>query len=107
MDPPSTAKFQRAVQKRYPYLDEAHDSVLSLNINPTLNPTAAFTPSQVAKWQFSDSSKDWMLVLAQEYLALEVRKYDRFETFIARLQEALVALMRHTKPSGFVRIGLR
>jgi uncharacterized protein (TIGR04255 family) len=46
-------------------------------------------------------------VLAQDFIAIETRGYERFEAFLDRLREVLAALVTHLRPPAVERIGLR
>jgi uncharacterized protein (TIGR04255 family) len=98
------APFQRAIQVDYPILRPAPEVDLEVVFGPEV---AVQRRTRAPQWRFSDREQNWTVVLAQDFLALETRRYDRFEDFLDRLRRLLGALVEHVQPALLTRIGLR
>lgn len=96
------APFQRAIQKDYPILQSKETVEVEVSLESD-------TPKmrRSSQWQFSDTEENWFIVLAQDFLTLEARRYEYFEDFLQRLRKALTALIECLQSSIGSRIGLR
>ncbi len=104
-DPKYVAPFQKAIQERYPVATGAEQAInYDINVTPA-GPELRKTSLQ--HWRFTDRGDDWTVVLTQDFISLETRRYYRFEDFIERLSEVLGALTKYIRPSLGTRIGLR
>ncbi len=99
------APFQRHIYKDYPITVQGTDIQVQLGFDTG---KAEFQPGrQSAVWQFSDRNDNWKVVLAQDFLGIETRRYSHFEDFLKRLRRVLTALIKYIEPSIVTRIGLR
>lgn len=96
------AKFQKAIQSDFP----APAPVRQFELQVPLGVGTA-TVQQGMLWQFSDFHNIWKVVLGQDFLTLETRRYASFGDFIERLRKVLKALFEHIGPTAITRIGLR
>ncbi len=103
-NPPDVAPFQRAIKAEYPILPPGP----TLEFGVALGPGANLKPTPpVTEWRFTDRQQAWTVVLTQEFIAIETRRYDRFEDFLGRLRRLLTSLGQHLEPDAVTRIGLR
>ncbi len=105
-DPASLAAFQRAIQSRYPIAAQVQEVELVVGIGPNEREIRR-EQRQTPQWQFTDQNDNWKVVLSQDFLALETRKYEHFDDFLDRLRDALDALVQHIQPTIVTRLGLR
>ncbi len=56
---------------------------------------------------FLSEDRNWQLMLQNEFLALTVRRYDRWEEFREHLEGPIAALTKFYAPPFFSRVGLR
>jgi len=96
------APFQEAIRKSYPVLRQ--EQVQGMVLAPPNLPIAV-PPTTV--WRFSDTSGDWRVSLAPEFLALETTKYSSRTDFLSRLQQVVRALAEHVEPEVIDRLGVR
>lgn len=97
------APFQEAIRKRYPVLRQ--EQVQGLVVGPPGLQVQVAPPSPV--WRFSDTTGQWRVSLAPEFLAIETTKYSSRDDFVARLQDVAGALAEHVEPQVVDRFGLR
>jgi uncharacterized protein (TIGR04255 family) len=105
-DPASLAAFQRAIQSKYPVGVPIQEVELLIGIEPN-EPEIRREQRRSPQYQFTDQDDNWKIVLSQDFLTLETRNYEHFDDFLARLREALDALVRHIQPTVVTRLGLR
>ncbi len=104
-DPTFVAHFQCAIQEQYPLVaqDEVGLQVSlaggGLDLQHDLQ--------RQRRWQFTDPTETWTVVLAPNFLALETREYRHFTEFLERLGEVIDALIEHVRPTFGLRLGLR
>lgn len=97
--------FQREIQDRYPVSQEIAGLEMQVSLEhgePEIREKGA-----VRSFRFADSTDNWAVVLAQDFVSVETRAYERFSDFLARLRQVLIALNRHVRPTIRTRIGLR
>jgi uncharacterized protein (TIGR04255 family) len=94
--------FRRAIEGDYPELTPANQVTVQFDL-------AAGQPRQLqtVQWRFTDRGANWTVVLASDFLTLEVRRYGHFEEFTSRLRSVLTALAEHVRPKVGTRLGLR
>lgn len=105
-DTASRSGFQRAIQSNYPVALQVQEGEVLVGFGENeigLRGEQRRSPL----WQFSDLNDIWKIVLSQDFLSLETRKYVHFDDFLERLQEALDALIEHIQPTVGTRVGLR
>lgn len=105
-DPASLAAFQRAIQSQYPIGVPLQEAELFIGIE-TNEPEIRREQRRSPQYQFTDQNDNWKIVLSQDFLTLETRNYEHFDDFLARLREALDALVQHIQPTVVTRLGLR
>lgn len=104
-DPARVAPFQRALRADYP-ISQREPTIEMTAV--AVGGTAQFSSTGSSfQWRFSDTAQSWNVVLAQESIAIETRRYARFEDFMERLRQVLDALTEHLQPPVVTRIGLR
>src|SRR5258708_33751191 len=105
-DPASLAAFQRAIQSKYPVGVPVQEIEVLIGIEPN-EPEIRREQRRSPQYQFTDQDDNWKIVLSQDFLTLETRNYEHFDDFLARLREALDALVQHIQPTVVTRLGLR
>ena len=103
-DPKFVANFQRAIQDDYPLTDEQDHMSVQIGVGMG---EAGVLAGRSGQWTFHDIDDMWTLVLAQDFIALETRRYEEFTVFMGRLRRILAALIKHIQPTVVTRIGLR
>ncbi len=99
------APFQRSIQHDYPVMIQGADVEVQLGLGSGAVELQRGRQSPV--YQFSDRDDNWKIILAQDFLGIETRKYHDFEDFLLRLRSVLAVLVEHINPSVVSRIGLR
>jgi len=109
-NPLAVAPFQEAISDLFPVLSPSQN--VSIHVEGEIG--GAQTSSQVSvgsfaqvAWRFSDNDDNWTLTLTPDSLTLESRTYERFPSYLARLESVLRALAKYVRPSIGTRIGLR
>jgi len=96
------ASFQEAIRDDYPLSNESRRGGI------LLGPGGLSLPAQEAKsWQFSDSSAQWRVTLAANFVSLETRHYTSRSDFLERLRVVAVAVEVTIKPKMIDRLGIR
>jgi uncharacterized protein (TIGR04255 family) len=103
--PAFVAAFQRAIEDQYPITDSAEQIEVSLGFGP--GDAGVTGQSKKHQWRFTDETDTWVVVLAQDFVSLETRRYESFQNFLERLEHIVRALMVHVKPKFITRLGLR
>jgi len=102
--------FQERIRPTYPFYKTRPNMQLALGVSPDvarlLSKELPFMLGQLTH-EFGSTDEQWTLTLTREFLGLTCKRYDRWEGFRARLNEALMALVDFYTPNFFVRIGLR
>lgn len=106
------AKFQERVRDDFPLFEQAGDSTtLSLPDDiARLVPTElkeSLTIHGNKRYQFISSDKSRSISLTKDFLALEVKQYERWEDFRSHLVLAVTSLIEVYRPAHFTRVGLR
>lgn len=94
--------FRRAVEKDYPEITPAKQVTVQFDLM-----SGEPRQLQTVQWRFTDKDANWTVVLASDFLTLEVRRYGHFEEFTSRLRSLLNALAEHVHPKVGTRLGLR
>lgn len=97
-------KFQEALRPIYPHLtlDRTHHIANAGDSPPSIN------HSQV--WRLADTAEHpspWRVSLAQDFVALETRRYTSRTDFLARLETVIDAVATCFAPTEATRLGLR
>lgn len=100
-EPGFVAPFQEAIRKDYPALTEQQQ--FGLVVGPD---GVSQVPGSKA-WRFDDRGRDWSVVLATDFIALETRRFTRIEDFLSRLRMVLTAFSSTVGPTLRGRLGLR
>lgn len=100
-EPGFVAPFQEAIRKDYPALTEQQQFGL------VVGPEGVSQVPATKAWRFDDRDRDWSVVLASDFIALETRRYTRIEDFSARLKTILEAFAATLAPTLRTRLGLR
>lgn len=104
-DPEFIASFQRAIQADYPVAVPSQQVELQLIVGSTQ--AEIQQGRRLVQWQFTDDDDNWKVVLTQDFVAIDTRKYEGFDEFLTRLRRVLRALIQHIRPAIGTRIGLR
>jgi uncharacterized protein (TIGR04255 family) len=99
--------FHRAIRESYPRLSRFRQFALQIEAGSAEEPELVEKTPKPPAWRFSDREENWTVVLARDFLTLEVRRYGRFDEFLHRLREVLTALIEHIEPQVGTRLGLR
>lgn len=95
------APFQEAIRKQYPSLRPEQ------NRGVVLGPQGVMESRSDTIWRFHDSSDNWCVTLAPDFLALETSSYASRDDFLQRLRHVLCALETNVDPQLVDRLGLR
>jgi uncharacterized protein (TIGR04255 family) len=110
IDAQSPVAFQERVRAGYPFYKAGSNVQMGLNLSPDiarlLRPDFPLL-SAYQTHEFGSKDAQWTLALTREFLALTCKQYEQWETFRARLNDPLQALIDLYSPSFFVRIRLR
>lgn len=103
-DPVFVAPFQREIQAQYPVAAKHVGVEMEIKLDEAeIRPGTPYS----FQWRFSDQDDNWVVILAQNFLAIETRAYENFDDFIERLRKALLVLVEYIRPSVITRLGLR
>ena len=94
------ADFQEKIRSDFPIAKL--DKTLTLQIT-----SEGPVPSEQPHWRFLDSSQQWRLSLATNFMALETRAYQSRSDLIERIFAAVSSLEKTINPSVISRIGMR
>jgi len=105
----SPVDFQEPLRKSYPLFREVPPLDVGTGLPPELSAIMGKLMPLPGSKAYELTSEDgaWQITLTQESLALQCKKYRRWEEFRAQLETALVLLLQIYEPSFFSRIGLR
>ncbi|WP_250124937.1 TIGR04255 family protein [Chroococcidiopsis sp. CCMEE 29] len=93
--------FQEAIREKYPILqpEQTHGLILG--------PQGLMQTEPQVIWRFADTSGNWRVSLASDFISLETVAYSSRSDFLNRLKNVLLALDIHIKPQIVERFGLR
>lgn len=93
--------FQEAIREKYPILhpEQTHGLILG--------PQGLMPTDPQVIWRFADTSGNWRVSLASDFISLETVAYSSRSDFLERLENVLLALDMHIKPQIVERFGLR
>ena len=95
------APFQESIRNIYPILKPEQTTGF------VIGASGITTGSPKMVWRFTDTSGNWRVSLAPDFLAIETITYSSRSDFLHRLERILVALNEHIKPQIVERFGLR
>lgn len=95
------ASFQEATRDKYPVLRQEQTQGF------LLGPGGVAQAKPRIAWRFSDTTAEWRVSLASEFLALETTRYVSRSDFFGRLRFLTEALIEHIGPSQLDRLGVR
>lgn len=95
------ARFQESIRRDYPVLRPEQSRGLVLSSEGGLDERTT------TSWRFYETSSDWWVTLAPDFLALETRRYSSREDFLDRFRKLLLELVTHIDPKVIDRVGLR
>lgn len=107
--------FQEEIRNEFPIyeknLEYSVESNLPIEVIAQLpQDTANAIPYKTVtriNYKFTSADKNWVINLANDFLALSVKRYDRWDNFREHFLTPLTALWKIYKPTFFSRIGLR
>ena len=102
------AQFQDGIRDEYPVYEVADEDIqVPQEASQILDRIglSLSTGNQVHRFKTADEKR--ILVLGQEFLALEEKNYKRWENFETRLRQAEQVLRDVYKPAFYTRVGLR
>lgn len=95
------APFQQAILSKYPLLTHG-------KVQQTIFESSGSISIRTEKvWRFANLENTWTVSLSQTFLALETNSYTSRVDFLARLREAVSALIKHINPAMVDRLGVR
>jgi len=97
---PYLAPFQEAIQPDYPRVAPEQQLALRFSGKGVENAGESL-------WRFSDASGDWSVVLGENALTLESRRYTTIKDFLARFEKLLQHASKHLGIGRRTRLGLR
>ena len=112
IDTESPADFQEHVRHLFPGFRETHDDTIHQlpdAISQSLPPDIAslISPKSNPRFQFVSKSGYWTIALTRDFVALDTRRYTRWEDFREFFKLALKSLKVVYSPPYFTRVGLR
>ncbi len=93
--------FQEAIRGEYPILRPEQTRGV------VLGPKGVMEARSNTIWRFWDTSKDWRVSLAPDFLALETTNYTSRNDILGRFERVLQSLVEHVDPQVVDRIGVR
>jgi uncharacterized protein (TIGR04255 family) len=106
----SPADFQERVRGSYPLFQKRSEILLGPQVpEDVAKVLVAGLPGGMGSTRYLFTTEDevWTASLARDFLALETKKYERWEEFEDRLRAPLDALLAVYAPTFFSRVGLR
>ncbi len=106
------AQFQEQLRRDYPELEEVNEST-RLSLPDSIAQVVpkelreSLTSRGSRRFEFKSVDNNWSVSLAKDFVALEVKRYKRWEEFRERLLLAVNAFVDVYEPAYFSRIGLR
>lgn len=97
---PFLAPFHDAIREAYPRVE------LERQVGVKVSPQGAESATE-SVWRFTDSGGTWSILLGEDALTLECRKYESFQPFLERLRVTLTAAAQQLGIAQRVRVGLR
>lgn len=94
--------FRNAIEDEYPHFTPVKQVAVQVDVR-----SGEPKQTETVQWRFTDESANWTVVLASDFLTLEVRRYKHFPEFTSRLRSLLSALVKHVRPKIGTRLGLR
>lgn len=94
--------FRRVIERDYPKFAQTSQVTVQMDLM-----SGEPRQLQTVQWRFTDEEANWTVVLAPDFLTLEVRRYGHFEEFTSRLRSLLIALAEQVRPKVGTRLGLR
>ena len=112
IDSESPAEFQEHVRHLFPGFSETHDETihqLPEGLSQSLPPDIAnlLSPKSNPRFQFISKSGFWTIALTRDFIALDTRRYTRWEEFREYIDLALQSLKKVYNPPYLTRVGLR
>lgn len=107
------AKFQEAIRKEYPLLEEKIEGNLEFPKELTAQLPAdivqlmGITNKEKRAYNFTSLDEKWTISLTRDFIALTSTNYSRWEDFSVHFQSPFAALLLEYEPTFFTRIGLR
>jgi len=104
------AGFQEKIRNSFPFFSEEEGGFGLLDLPAELlQLVKASIASKVTRSarKFESEDKSWTVSLTRDFIALQTRKYTRWEAFRDKLGNLIEVLEAEYRPSYFTRIGLR
>ena len=98
------AEFQSALGAQYPYVETREGMTLPSSLAAI---TAEFASLKRIHYDFLVEDRSTTVTLCSEFLAVTTRRYERWESFRAHIDQAMIALSNAYAIPMFTRIGLR
>lgn len=95
------AEFQEAIRHDYPVLRPEHSTGV------VFGPQGPVSTRKSTVWRFEDTSGQWRVSLAPDFLALESLKYTSRDDFFNRLNQVIATLHKQLDIQVIDRIGVR
>jgi uncharacterized protein (TIGR04255 family) len=96
------APFQETVRSEYGILERAMAKTIEFGPAGTVD-----HPARTSAWRFLNTSREWCVTLAADFLTIETRAYTSRNDFLGRLEHVLTALDDCVEPATVHRIGVR
>jgi len=92
--------FQDLIGTHYPHLERRVHSIIRSSPPSTGGEDSVH-------WRFADDTRNWLVTLAEDFIALETRAYESRTDFLERLKIILQALEETLPPTHMTRFGIR
>ncbi len=100
-DAQSIANFQESLADVYPDVDREEQPSFRLTA------TAVTPKTNETLYRFSERTGDWSIVLGEDSLTLETRRYSSIDDLLARFERVMTAAQEHLGLRERHRLGLR
>lgn len=98
--------FQDSVRFEYPIFEASRNLQIPVELSNLLTQFNSNIASDLT-YQFKSEDLNWQLSLDKNSITLVTTKYERYEKFIERFQQAVEIFEKIYNPSFYSRIGLR
>jgi len=94
-------RLRKAMKKDFPF------SALEHTMNLVVTPQGVHQSQGNATWRLTDLSKRWSVVVGEDNVTVETRKYSSFEELVTRTVSAIEMVGQALEISHQTRVGLR
>jgi len=100
-DEDAAIRLRTAFKADYPFFRDEH------SMNLVVTPQGVHQSQGKAAWRFNDLTKRWSVVVAEDNVTVEIRRYTSFDELVARTVSAVGTVGQVLDVSHQTRVGLR